>query len=216
MTTDDTNKPPRVQPRVKAAPRIRQLYWCDFLRDAHLPEFWKCRAVRIASYKSNFPAQNCDFAIIASGLTAMQAAGPGRRREARGRESLSDGALFHGAADVDEVIGNHAEPDPALHSGLALVSASVEAMPSLGDADASLASGAPFLPVAEPALALLPFCPSLQNSPGSAILPQALAPSILRQKVASAVAGTPTPSPLSSRGRSLTSRQPLLTKLGFP
>jgi mRNA interferase MazF len=52
MTTDETDKPPRVQPRIKAAPKIRQLYWCDFPRDAHLPEFWKCRAVLIVSFKN--------------------------------------------------------------------------------------------------------------------------------------------------------------------
>lgn len=42
-------KPPRVQPRVKSAPKIRQLYWCDFPEDAHLPEFWKRRPVIILS-----------------------------------------------------------------------------------------------------------------------------------------------------------------------
>src|SRR5262245_31068857 len=59
------------------------------------------------------------------------------------------------AADVDEVGGDHAEPDPALHAGLAPVAAAREAVPALDDADASLAPGAPFLTVAEPALLLL-------------------------------------------------------------
>ena len=48
----DNEKPPRIQPRVKAAPKIRQLYWCDFPRDAQLPEFWKRRPVIIISYKN--------------------------------------------------------------------------------------------------------------------------------------------------------------------
>jgi mRNA interferase MazF len=43
--------PPRVQPRVKAAPKVGQLYWCDFPQDAQLPEFWKRRPVIILSYK---------------------------------------------------------------------------------------------------------------------------------------------------------------------
>ena len=45
-------QPPRVRPRIIAAPKIRQLYWCDFWRDAHLPEFWKTRPVVVVSYKN--------------------------------------------------------------------------------------------------------------------------------------------------------------------
>lgn len=44
--------PPRVPPKVTAAPSIRQLYWCDFPQDAHLPEFWKRRPVVILSFKN--------------------------------------------------------------------------------------------------------------------------------------------------------------------
>ena len=45
-------RPPKVPPRIIAAPRLRQLYWCDFWRDAHLPEMWKTRPVVIVSYKN--------------------------------------------------------------------------------------------------------------------------------------------------------------------
>ncbi len=45
-------RPPKVQPRITAAPKIRQLYWCDFPKDAHLPEFWKCRAVIVVSFRN--------------------------------------------------------------------------------------------------------------------------------------------------------------------
>lgn len=31
--------PPRVPPKVKAAPKPRQVYWCDLPKDAQLPEF---------------------------------------------------------------------------------------------------------------------------------------------------------------------------------
>ena len=62
---------------------------------------------------------------------------------------------MHRMADVDDVVGDHAEPDPTVHSGVTLVSASVETVPPLGDADASLAAGPPLLAVAEPALPLL-------------------------------------------------------------
>ena len=48
----DDQPPPKVAPRVVAAPRIRQLYWCDFPQDAQLPEFWKRRPVIVISYRN--------------------------------------------------------------------------------------------------------------------------------------------------------------------
>ena len=48
----DAQKPKRVAPRLKSAPKIRQLYWCDFPKDAQLPEFWKSRPVIIVSYRN--------------------------------------------------------------------------------------------------------------------------------------------------------------------
>lgn len=49
---DSDEKPPRHPPRLKAIPRIRQLFWCDFPRDGHLPEFWKRRPVLVVSFKN--------------------------------------------------------------------------------------------------------------------------------------------------------------------
>ena len=61
------------------------------------------------------------------------------------------------ATNIDEVVGNHAKADPALHPDLTLIPAAGETMPPLDDADAALASGAPFLTIAEPTLLLLAF-----------------------------------------------------------
>ena len=44
--------PPRIAPRLVAAPKVRQLLWCDFPLDAQLPEFWKRRPVIILSYRN--------------------------------------------------------------------------------------------------------------------------------------------------------------------
>src|SRR5215470_11935369 len=73
-----------------------------------------------------------------------------------GRASFGE-ALVYRPADVDDVVGDDSEADPALHSDEALVPAPVEAMSAFDHADASLASGAPLLAVAEPALLLLAF-----------------------------------------------------------
>ena len=70
---------------------------------------------------------------------------------------LPAGLLGHNAADVDQVVGNHPEADPALRSGIAPVAAAIETVSPLDHADATLAAGAPFLAVAEPALLLLAF-----------------------------------------------------------
>lgn len=45
------DKPIYCKPSIKAAPKIRQIYWCEFWKDAILPEFWKTRPVIIVSYK---------------------------------------------------------------------------------------------------------------------------------------------------------------------
>ena len=58
------------------------------------------------------------------------------------------------SADVDELVGDHAKPDPALHADLAFVAATVEPVPPHDHADAPLASGPPFLAIAEPPLLL--------------------------------------------------------------
>ena len=52
MTAHTQPAPPKVEPRLIAAPRIRQLFWCDFPLDAQLPEFWKRRPVIILSYRN--------------------------------------------------------------------------------------------------------------------------------------------------------------------
>ena len=44
--------PPWIKPRIIAAPKIRQLYWCDFWSDARLPEMWKTRPVIVVSWKN--------------------------------------------------------------------------------------------------------------------------------------------------------------------
>ena len=56
--------------------------------------------------------------------------------------------LLQSSTNVDEVIGDHAEPNPALHADLASVTATVEPVPSLDHTDASFASGAPLLAIA--------------------------------------------------------------------
>lgn len=45
------SQPLRASRRIKAAPQIRQLYWCDFWRDAILPEMGKTRPVLIVSFR---------------------------------------------------------------------------------------------------------------------------------------------------------------------
>jgi mRNA interferase MazF len=52
MSAHDQSPPPRVAPRLIGAPKIRQLFWCDFPKDAQLPEFWKRRPVIVISYRN--------------------------------------------------------------------------------------------------------------------------------------------------------------------
>jgi mRNA interferase MazF len=52
MPHEGLQPPPRVPPTVRAAPRIRQIYWCRLPTDAELPELWKVRPVIIVSYRN--------------------------------------------------------------------------------------------------------------------------------------------------------------------
>ena len=58
-------------------------------------------------------------------------------------------------AYVEQVVGDHPETDPALHSVIAAISASTEAVATFADADATFASRTPTLAVAKPSLLLL-------------------------------------------------------------
>ncbi len=44
--------PPRIEPRIRSAPKVRQVYWCEYPRDAILPEMWKIRPVIIVSHRA--------------------------------------------------------------------------------------------------------------------------------------------------------------------
>ncbi len=49
MNTSSAAKPPRIAPRLKQAPKVRDMLWCDFPQDAQLPEFWKRRPVIVVA-----------------------------------------------------------------------------------------------------------------------------------------------------------------------
>jgi hypothetical protein len=70
---------------------------------------------------------------------------------------LSRLRLLYNAVDVDEIVGDDAEADPALHSGRSLVAATAEAVSPFDDAGTPLASGTPLLAITEPTLFLLAF-----------------------------------------------------------
>src|ERR1035438_5301739 len=58
--------------------------------------------------------------------------------------------------DVDEIVGDHAEADPACHATITPVPTAVESVATLQHADAPFTAGPPFLPVAEPWFLLFP------------------------------------------------------------
>ncbi len=59
-----------------------------------------------------------------------------------------------------EIVGDDSEPDPALHSIVAGIPASVETVATLAHTDAALTPGAPSLVAAEPAF----FCSRLRSA----------------------------------------------------
>src|SRR2546428_298402 len=67
---------------------------------------------------------------------------------------LGSEARVQHPADIDEVIGNDSETDPAMHARVTFIEAAAESVASLEHADAPFATDAPFLSFAEPALLL--------------------------------------------------------------
>src|SRR2546426_7245433 len=58
--------------------------------------------------------------------------------------------------EVDEIVTEDSEPDPALHAGVTFVAAARESVAPLQQADSPLAAGPPFLGLFEPAFLLFP------------------------------------------------------------
>jgi mRNA interferase MazF len=50
--SDKETKPNWIKPRILGAPKVRQIFWCDFWVDAQLPEMWKTRPVIVVSHKN--------------------------------------------------------------------------------------------------------------------------------------------------------------------
>jgi hypothetical protein len=51
VTSPAMDKPPYVKPTILAAPKIRNVYWCDFWKDALLPEATGPRGVLQEPFK---------------------------------------------------------------------------------------------------------------------------------------------------------------------
>lgn len=49
-TPDDELTAPEVPNRINFAPKLGNVYWCEFPADARKPEFWKTRPVIVVSY----------------------------------------------------------------------------------------------------------------------------------------------------------------------
>ena len=47
---DDEPTAPEVANRINFAPKLGNVYWCEFPSDARKPEFWKTRPVIVVSY----------------------------------------------------------------------------------------------------------------------------------------------------------------------
>jgi len=67
------DKPPRVKPKLVAAPKIRGIYWCEFWKDVMLPEMWKKRPVLVVSYKNTLSGPCSVLAISTDPQDGMSA-----------------------------------------------------------------------------------------------------------------------------------------------
>src|SRR5262245_1796043 len=88
---------------------------------------------------------------------------PRRRKAPRGSVGAVRGLigicrlLGHHFSNIDQVVGDHAEPDKAPHTVGTLVATAPDAVAALKNADATFAAGPPFLGFLEPPLFLALF-----------------------------------------------------------
>src|SRR6266849_2099018 len=61
------------------------------------------------------------------------------------------------ASDLDEIVGNHAQPDPTSHAVQPGIVATSQPVSSFEHADSTLRPGSPLLPSAKPTLVLKKF-----------------------------------------------------------
>ncbi|SRR6266567_6329926 len=116
------------------------------------------RHLRVPNVKSSyFSAPNSIFekGLVFHGKPEVCGERTGRRGILPGESST----------DIDQVISDHAQTDPSLHS-VSFVTASTQSVPTFEYADSSFATGFPLLSFAEPAFLLIsaPF-----RAPGGAI-----------------------------------------------
>src|SRR5262249_26890521 len=82
-----------------------------------------------------------------------------RRREmmSPGNEMAILGVAASGeySTDIDHVVSDDRQADPALHAGFSFVTAASQSVPPFHDADATLTASASFLSLAKPAFLLL-------------------------------------------------------------
>ena len=72
-----------------------------------------------------------------------------------GNFEISLFAFRENRTNVVQIVGDHAQADPSLHSAISPVEAAPKTMSALQNTDASLTTGSPFLSGFEPALLLL-------------------------------------------------------------
>src|SRR5215470_8438442 len=51
---------------------------------------------------------------------------------------------------VDEIVGDHSESDPSVHSILTSIATAIQSMPAFQNTDATLAAGSPLLALSKP------------------------------------------------------------------
>jgi mRNA interferase MazF len=66
--------PRRIPPRIKAAPSIREIYWCDFPLDPILPEMGKTRPALVVSFKNTLTGHCLVLPISTDPQDGMSAA----------------------------------------------------------------------------------------------------------------------------------------------
>ncbi len=118
MNTTQPEKPPqRTACGSQQAPKVRDLYWCDFPKDAHLPEFWKRRPVIVLAGDRTLGGVVSVDAVLLAAAAGEPLGPPARDHDRRRGAELGDLRQGHGRRGHAPVDRHRGQPAAAPVAG---------------------------------------------------------------------------------------------------
>lgn len=131
---DERDSPPKVKPKIKSAPKVRQMYWCALPDDAQLPELWKLRPVIVLSMNAKLYSAVTVIPCSTAAQMEPKKTFPMRTTiDGRAAWAICDKPMTVAVSRLapDKTHGIVRMPEEEFHEMLALVLANLPKLPAL-------------------------------------------------------------------------------------